>query len=139
VSRHDHEWLDDIIGAIQAIRDYQERGSLSDGLIFDAIRLRLIEIGEAVKRLSPTLLASEPDLPWEAIAGKPWVGVEALRAEQCSERVEGGNNMHVEVGATPPVTPGAAASTMVMVIPSVNGVRDGTAVRDRSGGRSGLF
>ena len=52
-----------------AIRDYQERGSLSDGLIFDAVRLRLIEIGEAVKRLSPALLSSEPDLPWEEIAG----------------------------------------------------------------------
>jgi len=69
VSRHDHEWLADIIDAIQAIREYQERGSLSDGLIFDAVRLRLIEIGEAVKRLSPSLLASEPDLPWEEIAG----------------------------------------------------------------------
>jgi hypothetical protein len=44
VSRHDHEWLADIIDAIQAIRDYQERGSLSDGLIFDAVRLRLIEM-----------------------------------------------------------------------------------------------
>ena len=36
-------------------------------LIFDALRLRLIEIGEAVKRLSPALLSSEPDLPWEEI------------------------------------------------------------------------
>ena len=58
-----------LIDAIQAIRTYQERGELSDGLVFDAVRLRLIEIGEAVKRLSPELLASEPDLPWEEIAG----------------------------------------------------------------------
>jgi uncharacterized protein with HEPN domain len=69
VSRHDHEWLADIIEAIQAVRNYQERGRLSDGLIFDAVRLRLIEIGEAVKRLSPPLLTPEPDLPWEEIAG----------------------------------------------------------------------
>ena len=69
MSRHDDEWLADIINAIQAIRDYQERGSLGDGLIFDAVRLPLIEIGEAVKRLSPALLSSEPDLPWEEIAG----------------------------------------------------------------------
>lgn len=69
MSRHDQEWLADIATAIQAIRSYQERGNLSDGLIFDAVRLRLIEIGEAVKRVSPTLLASEPDLPWEEIAG----------------------------------------------------------------------
>jgi uncharacterized protein with HEPN domain len=69
VSRHDQEWLADIIDAIQAIRTYQQRGELSDGLVFDAVRLRLIEIGEAVKRLNPELLASEPDLPWEEIAG----------------------------------------------------------------------
>ncbi len=69
MSRHDKEWLTDIIDAIQAIRTYQERGDLSDGLVFDAVRLRLIEIGEAVKRLSPELLESEPDLPWEEIAG----------------------------------------------------------------------
>ena len=69
MSRHDHEWLADIMDAIHAIRTYQERGDLSDGLVFDAVRLRLIEIGEAVKRLSPELLASEPDLPWEEIAG----------------------------------------------------------------------
>ena len=69
MSRHDQEWLADIIDAIQAIRVYQERGELSDGLVFDAVRPRLIEIGEAVKRLNPELLASEPDLPWEEIAG----------------------------------------------------------------------
>ena len=55
VSRYDREWLADIVDAIRAIRDYQERGDLSDGLIFDAVRLRLIEIGEAVKPLSPAL------------------------------------------------------------------------------------
>ena len=69
MTRYDLEWLADIIDAIQAIRDYRERGDLGDGMIFDAIRLRLIEIGEAVKRLSPSLLTSEPDLPWEEIAG----------------------------------------------------------------------
>ena len=56
MSRHDQEWLADIVNAIQAIRIYQGRGELSDGLIFDAVRLRLIEIGEAVKRLSPDLV-----------------------------------------------------------------------------------
>ena len=40
--------------------------------------------------------------------------------------------------STPPVIP-RAASTMVMVIPSLNGVRDGTAVPDRSDGRSGCW
>ena len=69
MSRHDQEWLADLVNAIQAIRIYQGRGDPNDGLIFDAVRLRLIEIGEAAKRPSPALLASEPDLPWEEIAG----------------------------------------------------------------------
>jgi uncharacterized protein with HEPN domain len=61
--------LADIIEAIAAIRSHLQRGTLSDGLVFDAVRLRLIEIGEAVKRVSPDVLAAEPDIPWEDIAG----------------------------------------------------------------------
>jgi uncharacterized protein with HEPN domain len=33
------------------------------------VRVRLIEIGEAVKALSERLLATEPALPWAQIAG----------------------------------------------------------------------
>jgi uncharacterized protein with HEPN domain len=40
-----------------------------DGLVFDAVRVRLIEIGEVVKALSPELLAHEPNIPWKEIAG----------------------------------------------------------------------
>ena len=69
MSRHDGEWLSGIVDAIAAIRKYQQRGDISDGLIFDAIRLRLIEIGEAVKRIDPETLALEPDIPWGEIAG----------------------------------------------------------------------
>ncbi len=46
-ARHDEERLADIVDAITAIRSHLTRGDLSDGLIFDAVRLRLIEIGEA--------------------------------------------------------------------------------------------
>lgn len=45
------------------------RGDLSDGLIFDAVRVRFIEIGEAVKALPRALLTHEPDIPWDQIAG----------------------------------------------------------------------
>jgi uncharacterized protein with HEPN domain len=69
VSQHDDEWLADIIEAIAAIRSHLQRGTLSDGLVFDAVRLRLIEIGEAVKRIGPDVLAAEPDIPWEGVAG----------------------------------------------------------------------
>jgi uncharacterized protein with HEPN domain len=57
------------VAAIDAIRAHLERGDLDDGLVFDAVRVRLIEIGEAVKALPAELLAGEPTLPWAQIAG----------------------------------------------------------------------
>jgi uncharacterized protein with HEPN domain len=73
-SRHDQERLADIVDAITAIRSHLSRGDLSDGLVFDAVRLRLIEIGEAVKLLDPKLVASEPDVRWSDAAGmRDWL------------------------------------------------------------------
>ena len=73
-SRHDAERLADIVDAIAAIRSHLTRGELSDGLIFDAVRLRLIEIGEAVKLLDPQLVASEPGVRWSDAAGmRDWL------------------------------------------------------------------
>ena len=68
MSRRDHQRLEDIVAAIEAIKGHLTRGSLTDGLVFDAVRVRLIEIGEAVKALPSELLAHEPDLPWQQIA-----------------------------------------------------------------------
>jgi len=69
VSRHDHQRLEDILAAVEAIRGHLQRGDLTDGLIFDAVRARLIEIGEAVKALPAELLAQQPDVPWVQVAG----------------------------------------------------------------------
>jgi uncharacterized protein with HEPN domain len=69
VSRRDDERLTDILDAAAAIDDYRCRGSLDDGLVFDAVRMRLIEIGEAVNAIDSTLLAHEPAIPWRAIIG----------------------------------------------------------------------
>jgi uncharacterized protein with HEPN domain len=68
VSRRDVAWLRDILEAIDAITEYLEAGNLSQGIVYDACRARLIEIGEAVKGLDPDLLATEPDVPWRSIA-----------------------------------------------------------------------
>ena len=73
-ARHDEERIADILDAITAIRSHLTRGDRSDGLIFDAVRLRLIEIGEAVKLLDPQLLESEPDIRWSDAAGmRDWL------------------------------------------------------------------
>jgi uncharacterized protein with HEPN domain len=69
VTRRGQQRLDDIRVALEAIAAHLGRGSLSDGLVFDAARVRLIEIGEAVKRLPAQLLATEPDIPWAEVAG----------------------------------------------------------------------
>jgi uncharacterized protein with HEPN domain len=64
----DQQRLDDITSAVAAIRSHPERGDLSDGHVFDAVRLRLLEIGEAVKALPTELLASDPAIPGRQIA-----------------------------------------------------------------------
>jgi len=68
VTRRDKQRLDDVLAAIAAIREHLTRGDLSDGLIFDAVRVRLIEIGEAVKALPRGLLDQEPCIPWTQVA-----------------------------------------------------------------------
>jgi uncharacterized protein with HEPN domain len=69
VSRQPAQRLDDILAAADAIAAHLERGGLDDGLVFDAVRVRLIEIGEAVKAIDPEVLAAEPDIPWVDVAG----------------------------------------------------------------------
>jgi uncharacterized protein with HEPN domain len=68
VSYRDRQQLADIQAAIDAIRSHLQRGTLADGLVFDAVRIRLLEIGEAVKALPTDLLATQPAIPWSQIA-----------------------------------------------------------------------
>lgn len=69
MSRSDLARIADIYAAIAAIHAHLERGDLSDGLVFDAVRVRLIEIGEAVKGLPSNLRDQQPEIPWDKIAG----------------------------------------------------------------------
>lgn len=68
MSRHDTDRLADITSAIETIQSHLTKGDLHDGLVYDAVRVRLIEIGESVKAISPDLLATTPEVPWSAIA-----------------------------------------------------------------------
>ena len=69
MSRRDEQRLEDILASVEAIHAHLERGGLDDGLVFDAVRVRLIEIGEAVRAIDPELLAREPSVPWADVAG----------------------------------------------------------------------
>jgi uncharacterized protein with HEPN domain len=68
VTYRERQRLADIQAAIDAIRSHLQRGDLSDGLVFDAVRIRLLEIGEAVKALPAGMLSSQPAIPWAQIA-----------------------------------------------------------------------
>lgn len=66
--------LDDILVAIAAIEDYLSTGTLEEPVVFDAVRMRLMEIGEAVKAVPPALLESEPLVEWRDVAGtRDWI------------------------------------------------------------------
>jgi uncharacterized protein with HEPN domain len=62
VSYRDRQRLADIQAAIDAIRSHLQRGTLADGLVFDAVRIRLPEIGEAVKALPAELPDTQPGI-----------------------------------------------------------------------------
>ncbi len=68
MSRHDEDRLRDVLEAIGVIRAHLQRGDLHDGLVYDAVRVRLIEIGEAIKSVDPDLLDEAPGVPWKEIA-----------------------------------------------------------------------
>lgn len=67
MSRRDLQRLEDIGAACAAIAEHLTHGDLAQGLVFDAVRVRLIEIGEAVKALDAELLATEGEIPWRQI------------------------------------------------------------------------
>jgi len=68
VSRRELDRLRDIAAACAAISRYIDRSDADSEIVFDAIRARLMEIGEAVKDLTPAMTAAEPGIPWAEIA-----------------------------------------------------------------------
>lgn len=67
--RPDDELLDDVATAITAIDAHLQHGPISIDIVMDAVAMRLLEIGEAVKSLSEELTETEPAIRWRDIAG----------------------------------------------------------------------
>ena len=70
--KDDGVYLQHIRDAIHQIRSYTQEGKdpfLADRKSQDATIRNLEIIGEAVKRLSPRLRSTHPDVPWKRIAG----------------------------------------------------------------------
>jgi uncharacterized protein with HEPN domain len=57
------------IDRIEAVASRGRDAFLSDPILQDAVIRNFEVIGEAVKRLSPTLKAGHPRVPWRQIAG----------------------------------------------------------------------
>lgn len=60
--------LHDLLAACDAIGRHVKAEGVDEGILFDAIRIRLVEVGEAVKGLDPGLTETEPEIPWADIA-----------------------------------------------------------------------
>ncbi|HZU92415.1 MAG TPA: HepT-like ribonuclease domain-containing protein [Microbacterium sp.] len=68
MSRRELDRLRDIAAACTAIGGYIDRSDADEDIVFDAIRARLMGIGEAVKDLDPAMTSTEPSIPWSEIA-----------------------------------------------------------------------
>lgn len=68
MNREVGERLDDVVRACEVIRRYVEEDGLPDDLVCDAVRMRLVEIGQAVRTLPPAVTSSEPDIPWSRVS-----------------------------------------------------------------------
>jgi uncharacterized protein with HEPN domain len=73
LSRDERERLTDILDALDAIADYAggrlEDVSIDEPVVLDAVLLRLIVIGEAIKNVGPGLRERAPGIPWGNYAG----------------------------------------------------------------------
>lgn len=68
----DHGYCSDILDAIQRIERYTFGGRdafMAESLIQDAVIRNFELIGEATKRLTPTLTQLRPEVAWRRVAG----------------------------------------------------------------------
>jgi uncharacterized protein with HEPN domain len=61
--------LEDVLRAVEAIAEHRARGPLDDPLVFDAVRMRLVEIGEAIGSVPHHVLRREASIPWKEVVG----------------------------------------------------------------------
>ena len=61
-------WLDDVVTACTRIQEYVAEPTLPGSVVEDAVRMRLVDIASSVRRLPPTMTATEPTIPWAQVA-----------------------------------------------------------------------
>ncbi|WP_267424264.1 MULTISPECIES: HepT-like ribonuclease domain-containing protein [unclassified Curtobacterium] len=68
MNRDVDERLEDVIRACRVIARYVSADTLPEDVVHDAVRMRLVEIGEAVRMLPVALTAGEPGIPWSRLS-----------------------------------------------------------------------
>lgn len=58
MSRRDRQRLEDVRNACEAIGEYLAASDVDDGLVFDAVRMRLVGVSHTVQTDVPMLLAA---------------------------------------------------------------------------------
>jgi uncharacterized protein with HEPN domain len=64
LSRSPHNRIRDIEAAVAAIKQFEQAGR-DEPVVFDAVRMRLLEIGEAANGIPQSLRETEPTVPVE--------------------------------------------------------------------------
>lgn len=68
MTRDVRDRLDDVLRACGVVARYVRDDALPEDVVYDAIRMRLVEIGEAVRMLPDGVTASEPGIPWSRVS-----------------------------------------------------------------------
>ena len=68
MSRPVRDRLDDVLEACAAIADHLAVEHLPEAVVHDAVRMRLVEISEAVRNLPASVTATEPAIPWSRVS-----------------------------------------------------------------------
>lgn len=68
MTRSPRDRIQDVRAAVAAIREFEQAGR-EQPVVFDAVRMRLLEVGEAVNGIPQQLRDTEPAVPWGEIIG----------------------------------------------------------------------
>ena len=102
MSRAALDRIGDIRAAVAAIRQFEQTGR-HEPMVFDAVRMRLLELGEAASGIDPELRDSEPSVPWRQIIGmRNWMAHRYFDTAHAYVRATVDHDHDLETRCSPP-------------------------------------